>query len=500
MRRPVERVVIIGSDAPAWLAALALRRAFEGVAVHVVELPQLLRPVDAYVALPTLENLHRLLGINDEKLIGLCAGVYAFGQRFANWSRTAPPFMHAYDTCGQAYNNIDFLQFWLKARAAGMRVALEDFSLGAAAAKQGRYVLDNAAIRSYSRAMAGRHLDAMSYTTVLKHFALKAGVTVTEAQIDAVRVEGERIVSVRTREGQSVEGDLFIDATGSDAALIRRMPNATVERWDQWFPCNRIMSGSGARLDPLPAFSQIAAFRVGWVGMYPLQDRTAVSAVYDYNLISDQEVMEQLATLSGLRLEGAATVTPFSPGVRPRAWIGNCVAIGEAAMVLEPLDAVPLHFLQVCVSHLVSLFPVDSDRMLEAGAYNESIASHGRNMRDFQIAHYKLNRRVDERLWDRARDIEVPPTLAHKLDLFKRRGRVALYDNETFQDSSWASIFIGHGLIPESYDPLADMVDEGEQMQQFQNFLRFIASEVQALPSMEAHVEMHAPLQRAGMF
>jgi tryptophan 7-halogenase len=496
MSRKVERVVVVGRDAAGWLSAFALQRQLgrSGLAVQMVELPSQLSPVDVYAAIPTLQNLHRLLGLEDDSVVGVCSGVYVLGQRFANWSKARPPFMHAYDTHGIALEHVDFLQYWVKARGEGMNVDLEDFSLGAAAAKQNRYVLGNESTEAFSNAAHGYHLDARTYVRVLKQCALKSGARhIAAGSIASVNRVGARIQSVVLADGQVIEGDLFIDASGAEAALIGQMPGAAFEPWNRWLGANRIMAASGKRLEPLPGFSQISAFRTGWLGLYPLQDRTAMSAVYDATNISDSEMAQSMAVLSGLRIEGNVVASEFRAGARACPWSGNCVAIGEAAVTLEPLDAVQLQLIQIGLSHLIALFPVDADAMLETDLYNAGISAYARNIRDFQIAHYKLNQRIDDPVWDRAREMKVPDELQYKLDLFGRRGRVALYENETFQAENWTSIFVGHGLVPRSYDPLADALPGQEQIQEFQRMLRFISAEVQAMPSLEAHLEFHAP-------
>jgi tryptophan halogenase len=72
--------------------------------------------------------------------------------------------------------------------------------------------------------------------------------------------------------------------------------------------------------------------------------------------------------------------------------------------------------------------------------------------------------------------------------IFASRGRIASYDDETFVDQSWASSFIGHGLLPRSYDPLVDTVPEEEQMAKFQSLLQTIAKEVTAMPTVREYL------------
>jgi tryptophan halogenase len=186
--------------------------------------------------------------------------------------------------------------------------------------------------------------------------------------------------------------------------------------------------------------------------------------------------------------------------MRPNPWIGNCVAIGDAAASLEPLDAAQLQVLQIGLTHLLAMFPIDAAQMPEAGAYNRVVTAHFENVRDFQIAHYKLNKRLDAPFWDRCRDTDPPASLAYKLALFERCAQVALYDHETFQEENWIANFLGHGLIPKSYDARADALEGAALMAQFQQMLHFIASEVTDMPSLEAHMETHAPSPSTGLF
>ena len=88
MSRSVREVAIVGRDADAWLAALALKRAFARTAmrIRVVELTSRLTAADVYVATPSLGGLHALLGLNSGKLLAATGGAPALGQQFADWN------------------------------------------------------------------------------------------------------------------------------------------------------------------------------------------------------------------------------------------------------------------------------------------------------------------------------------------------------------------------------------------------------------------------------
>lgn len=494
MKKPIKKIVVVGRDADAWLTGLMLQLSFasseNAVEVQLIELPSHLRPQDFYNVLPSHKTLHTILGANENALMRSSSGLYSVAQRFSNWSGAAAPFLHAYDTHGVDLANVDFLQYWIKARSKGLNVPLEEFSLGAVAAKQGRFILLDDSARTFSNASHGYTLSAIAYLRAAGAAALKSGLKHQVGALKSVDVSNGRIQSITLQDDSHIEADLFIDATGADALLISQLEKNNYEDWSHWLPCDRIIVASAPRLDPVPAFCQISAISDGWFGLFPLVDRTAVTVVYSSQHSTSQQVLQKVSTLTGMKI-GDAVESVFSAGGRKKHWIGNCIALGSSAVNLEPLDATQLHILHLGLSQLRAFFPVSADDMQEADAFNEKMYSNIINVRDFQIAHYKLNKRFDEPFWDKLRHTEAPETLADKIKLFECRGAVAMREDETFQEESWATLFVGHGLIPKTYDPLVEQTPEPEQIAQFQHILKFIAAEVEKMPSLQAHVEMN---------
>jgi tryptophan halogenase len=496
----VQSVAIVGRDAALWLAAAAIQRALgpTGVRVQVVELTSWLSPVDVYAALPSLGSMHRLLGLDAELVLRAAAAVPMVGQRYSNWSKAAPPFLIAYDDEPPPGGDLPFTHYWVKGRKEGLRIGIEDFSLGCATARLGRVPVRQEE-ESPLAASYGYHLDARHYAEVLKQLALRRGIEAATGGVRDIAIDGKRIVAVELTDGSRIEADLFIDASGAERALIGRLPGAEFESWRDLFPCDRMIAASGPRLKALPAFSQISAFRGGWIGLYPLQDRTAVTAVYSSRAVSDQDVAEQIGVLARIPVSGDAVVSELKQGGLDRPWIGNCVAVGDSAAALEPLDALPLHVAQGCVSHLMTLFPVTAEEMPEAIAYNRSIAEFVGNVRDFQAAHYKLNLRFDEPLWDRCREMKVPETLQWRIELFAARAGITLNDEETFFEQNWALSFLGHGIEPDGYDPRIDLAEDEAHIPLVQQRLRTVADLAKAMPTVEQFLGVDHPVEAASV-
>ncbi|NHK27945.1 tryptophan 7-halogenase [Parvularcula flava] len=502
MSRPIETITVVGRDAALWLSALGLQRAYGkvGVKVHAIELPSLLQPNDVLSTLPTTYGLHGLLGIAENNVFRFAKASYVLGQRFAGWSGSRPPFMHPYDSTGTNFGHVDFVHFWQKAQRAGMNVPFENFSIGAVAAAQGRIADLRESATPFSKAAQGFNLDAFSYGQLLKAYALKSGIAHSQGILEKVDVAEGAVMSVTLADGTRHEGDLFVDATGPQASLISQLDEAGPDSWDHLYPCNRMMVMAGAPVSPAPSYSHIQAFRGGWVGMFPLQDRTAIVAVYSDDELSDEDMTQSVPVLSSVPVSGDAVVSSLNTGLRRNAWVGNCVALGEAAVMLEPLDAVSLHPLHTGLSLLVDHFPAAADAMPQARLFNRKFAGHMENIRDFQLAHYRLNQRYDEPLWDRAREMETPERLAYKLSTFKATGQVPLHDDEAFEKENWTSIMIGHNHLLDQYHPLVDGVPDAELMQRFQAMLKFIAEEVSEMTSLSAHMELYAPQKPRSSF
>jgi tryptophan halogenase len=179
-----------------------------------------------------------------------------------------------------------------------------------------------------------------------------------------------------------------------------------------------------------------------------------VSLGHRANLTFDDDAVTALtADLPGVRSEPAFTA-PRS-GRRTRAMVGNVVAIGAAAGEVPPLDAGPEHLIQGGVTRLIALFPRPGQTRAAAGEYNRLAAETIERLRDLAVLRHRLARRPGA-VWDLARAAPTPEGLAYKIAQFESRGRVVMYDEETFDEAGWTAALVGHGVVPRRHDPLVE--------------------------------------------
>lgn len=483
-------VILVGRDAPVWLAACVLQQALgtAGVKITVVELPSRLQAADVYATLPALEPLHTRLRIEESKLIGVTRGAFTLGKRFVDTSGSAPAFFHAHGSHGARIEQKEFLPCWLRARKLGLQVGLEDFCLTAAAAKQGRMLVPDPQIEAHGFTDYAYHLSAIAYSALLKFIALKRGVAAHQArEARAVLHADGAIAGVELEGDRRIDGDFFLDATGEEGQLLSAL---AVQRasWRDHFVADRVLAAHGASIHPVPVYSEVRAWADGWVALYPTQMSTHICVAYSSAFLSDETALQAAARVAGTALHGAA-VRACEPGRRAVAWERNCVAIGQAACVFDPVHSVDLQAVQVGLVHLLHLFPVQADYGVERAEYNQNIRSAFERIRDFQCAHYLLNRFGNSSFWTRAREQVLSPELTHKIATFRARGDVAYYEDETFMIDDWQALLIGHGVIPESYDPAVERTSPEVTQRELGRLLSFIRAKVEEQPSHSDYLQ-----------
>jgi tryptophan halogenase len=474
-------VVVVGRDAPLWLSAAVLRAALEpaGVTVTAVELPSRLTAASVHASLPALEALHNLLGLDESALMRGVGGTFSLGGNFVDLAGGAPAFFHAHGAHGAPIDGRDFFPFWLKARGLGLNAAFADFSLTAAAAKHGRFVMPDEETEVFGRADYGYHLPALAYAGTLKSLAVRRGVEAHQALNVAVeRTEGGDIAALDLGEGRRVTGDLFIDVEG--------LFDSPREAWA--FPADRVLTALAPAFSSIPAYAETRAWARGWTALHPTQNATHVVQVYASDLCTDEEALQAASAASGLPIKDAS-VRAVAPGRRLSAWDHNVVAIGESACVFDPLHGVDLHAVQMGLVQLLALFPVSSDWRFEQGAYNRAMAEQFGRVRDFQQLHYAMNRYGASDFWTRARQAPVSPELAHRIATFQARGEIAPFEHDSFSHDSWRAVFVGHGVTPDSHAPIIDATSPELMKHEFRRILSFIKDQVERQPTHDLYLE-----------
>ena len=85
----------------------------------------------------------------------------------------------------------------------------------------------------------------------------------------------------------------------------------------------------------------------------------------------------------------------------------------------------------------------------------------------------------------------IPPSLTHKLNLFKDTGRVFLDDGDIFRVDSWTQVMLGQGLTPNQYHKVADEMSEAELERFMMGLKQQVTQNINKLPSHAAFLDQY---------
>src|SRR6202035_3295514 len=116
--------------------------------------------------------------------------------------------------------------------------------------------------------------------------------------------------------------------------------------WRPYFSIDRLLSARAPAFTSTPPFAEIRAARDGWTALHPNRDASGVLHAYSSGVSGDEDARQSAAAASGAKLADVF-IRSVNPGVRSNVWEGNCIAIGAAACILDPIHDVDLHALQL---------------------------------------------------------------------------------------------------------------------------------------------------------
>ena len=466
---PIRRIVVVGGGTAGWMAAAALARfvAPSGKRVVVVESEAIgIVGVGEGTIPPILEFNHQL-GIDEAEFLRETYASYKLGIDFVGWVDGKDRYFHQFGPIGRPLDGVPFYQLWLKNRENRAVGPLRDYSMSAVAAAQDRFghpAPDPA--DPLSQLAYAFHFDAAAYGRFLRKYAEQRGAERIEGRIVEIEQDSETgfVTSLRLDDDRRVRGDLFIDCSGFRSLLLGQALGVPFEDWSHWLPCDRAIAMPSERTDPLLPYTRSTAHPAGWQWRIPLQHRTGNGHVYCSAHMSDEEVERILiGTLDGKPIAEPNRLR-FTAGRRSKSWEKNVVAMGLSAGFLEPLESTSIHLVQHGIQKLLSLFPSTGINPVERDEYNRHMVNGYEPVRDFIILHYHATERTGP-FWDHVRQMEIPDTLQHKIDLFRQNGRVFRYNEELFDIPSWVAVMLGQDIIPENHDPLVDAMPDREVLQ-----------------------------------
>ena len=479
--RSILTVTIVGGGIVAWSAAAAIRRQLPAIRVTVVVLPV---PRDALAdrlgcTLPSIVDFHHDLGLADADTVVRAGSGFRLGTRFEGWSSGRNHYVHAYGEYGRTLAATAFHQHWLRANTLKEAASFDEYSLAASIAAAERFLPseDKAASRLASYAY-GLHIDPQNYREMMRAFAMHLGAEERGGAVADVRMREDGFIdAICLGDGIELSANLFVDASGPQAQIRSRLDKDS-DDWSRFFPADRLIVANDPQTSEPSTLDHAKALDGGWTWQATSPVRTSCGLVYSSAHLDDGKA-------EGL-VDGGENIK-LQPGRLRNPWVRNCVAIGDAAVTMEPLEWTNLHLAHSAIDRLVAMMPDTDCNATELWDYNRQTNAEIDRARDFVLLHYAVSDRP-EPFWKDSASRPLPGSLEHSLLQWRERGRLPFYEEETFTRDSWAAVLIGQGALPRRIDPLLSGISEKESQRSMEQLRGAIQSAVAQAPPLGTYL------------
>ena len=449
----VAHVGILGGGTAGYLTALALRRKVPGLAVTLIESPDVPIIGVGEATTPLMPQfLHVDLGLDVHRLFAEVSPTFKLGIRFLWGAPGDGDFNYP-------FGPIHLLEPRVYGEDGGLD--LRACSLGSllmAADAVGLYREDGAAWDCRLGTDTAYHLDNERFVAYLQRSAAAAGVERLEATIADVEVAddgagGREVRSLVTADGRRLAFDLYVDGTGFRSLLLEGALGSPWRSFDGSLWTDRAVVGQvphGGRVRPYTTAETMAA---GWCWSTPQADADHRGYVYSSDFVSAEEAEAEMRRANpGM---GPARGVRFRAGRHEHFWLGNVVALGNAYGFVEPLESTALHMLIRQIGLFAGLFPLRRGERSLQPLLNRRVGGWWDYLRWFLALHYRFNRRLDTPFW-RACHADVDVTHhAELLAAFRERGPLsydpAIRNAFDYPDPLWGpegidALLLGQGV------------------------------------------------------
>lgn len=425
-------IVIYGSSLAGYAAGSVLSRSL-GPRYKIIHVAPDETPVCAALygnaTGPSGYEFFRAIGLEEAELVTKTNTSFSFGTKFRDWPSPSESWVQCFS---QPFSGVKDLAFDSVVNFHNRN--LQNYLIAAQAAHAGKFAHPPGDAKNpLSRAEYGYHFAVEDIVSAVRSKNKQDNIEQIASSLRAVSTVDGEIESILLEDGRSISGDMFVDASGVERALISQLPS-------EFTPERSLSAAVGtAKSAQLGAPCRtVSAVENGWQCVTPLRGSNAYLRVTD---TEDQN--------SDFEHESAFD---FQTGALRKAWVGNCVGLGHASAVNEPLTPAPTTLLHRSLKKLAELIPTSREMTAEMREFNRVHSEDVANVSSFHRAHFLNVNAPQSAYWTDATKTPICDRLARKITQFENRGLLVQYDYEPFNPEDWSILHYGMGRRPRRGD------------------------------------------------
>lgn len=440
----MKKLLILGGGTAGWMTANMLSHYLsasnasipnqERWQITLVESPQIGIIGVGEGSTPQLKKFFDLLGIQESEWMPACHATYKNGISFLQWSehQAINRYFHPFPSSFDRQTASAFL-YHCQMRSRGMDVPVnpDNFFLAAKLAQ----------LKLSPKPLSGKpqiplnyayHFDSAKLGAFLCQRAVNNGVRHINGKMErAIQDKDKSIRAIKLATGETLDADLFIDATGFNSLLLQGVLEEPFDSFESNLFNNKAVAIPSKSQKTIPSETKATALTAGWAWQIPLTNRTGNGYVYSDQYLSAEQAEEELrrhikSSIAGDdETQSEAKHLDMKVGQVQRHWHKNVVAVGLSQGFIEPLEATALHLVQETIQKLAASLTdpaFDSEQERIKLKFNQEIKRRFNGVRDYIVCHYKMNTRTDSQYWiDNRENDNISTQLADVIDTWRSK-------------------------------------------------------------------------------
>ena len=250
----------------------------------------------------------------------------------------------------------------------------------------------------------GNHAYHFDAHKVGKYFKKISNTAHIDSEVENVVLNSETgwIEKLKLSNGQTIQGDMFIDASGFNQILMK----AVGGKWKSYkknLPVNSALPfllpyEEDEIIEPV---TNAWAQNNGWCWQIPTLHRRGCGYVFCDDFVTPEQAQDELEKTIGKKVD-PIRLLKFESGRQEKLWIKNVLSVGLCAAFAEPLEATSIHttimqlkhFVFGCLSNTAEITCNDA----QIDSYNNINGHLYDTVKDFLVAHYTCGRN-DTEFW-----------------------------------------------------------------------------------------------------
>lgn len=393
------KIVIVGGGTAGWLAALMISKIRPEHTVTCIESSKIGIIGAGEGSTGSLTNIVQNemwnLGCNEQDFIKECDATIKLGIKHIGWNKDINKFYYGPIDGTPTSNDRSDLIFQ---HALGYR----DQDLLHISTELGYKIQHNKNSFVEPAGNHAYHFDAHKVGQYFKKISNTVKHIDSEVNDVILNSESGYVEKLNLSNGETIDGDMFIDASGFNQVLMK----AVGGKWKSYkdnLPVNSALPFLLPYEDDevIEPVTNAWAQNNGWCWQIPTKNRRGCGYVFCDDFVTPDQAHAELEQTLGRKIE-PIRLLKFDSGRQERLWIKNVLSIGLCAAFAEPLEATSIHTTIFQLKHFIfSCLSQTAQETCNDGQvenYNNVNGHLYDTMKDFLVAHYTCGRN-DTEFW-----------------------------------------------------------------------------------------------------